>query len=62
MGVSKTSDNIQIKNMMPNPSKETPMSSHDTNMDLKDMDIICNFKIKIVPKLRKWGYQRPMTK
>ena len=37
MGVSKTSDHIQIKIKMPNPSQEPPVSSKALNEDLKDM-------------------------
>ena len=47
MGVSKTSDHIQIKIRMPNPSQEPPASSKAPNEDLKDMDVLCTFKIKI---------------
>ena len=47
MGVSKTSDHIQIKIKMPNPSQEPPASSKTPNEDLKDMDVLCTFKIKI---------------
>ena len=32
---------------MPNPSKEPPVSSKAPNEDLKDMDVLCSFKIKI---------------
>ena len=47
MGISKTSDHIQIKIKMPNPSEEPPASSKAPNQDLKDMDVLCTFKIKI---------------
>ena len=47
MGVSKSSDHIQIKIKMPNPSQEPPASSKNPNEDLKDMDVLCTFKIKI---------------
>ena len=47
MGVSKTSDHIQIKIKMPNPSQETPAPSKAWNEDLKDMDVLRTFKIKI---------------
>ena len=47
MGVSKTSNNIQIKIMMPKPSPEPPASLTTQNEDLKDMDVLCTFKIKI---------------
>ena len=43
----KTSDLIPIKIKMPNPSQEPPMSSKALNEDLKDMDVLCTFKIKI---------------
>ena len=42
----KTNDHIQIKIKMPNPSQEPPASSKAPNEDLKDMDVLCNFKIK----------------
>ena len=32
---------------MPNPSQESTASSKATNDDLKDMDVLCTFKIKI---------------
>ena len=38
LGVSKTSDHIQIKVKMPNPSQEHPASSNTPNQDLKDID------------------------
>ena len=47
MGVSKTIDNIQIKMKMPNPSQEHPASSKAKNQDLKDIGVLCTFKIKI---------------
>ena len=47
MGVSKTNDHIQIKIKILNPSKEPPASSKSPNDDLKDMDVLCTFKIKI---------------
>ena len=47
MGVSETSDHIQINIKMPNPSQEPPASSKAPNEDLKDMDVLCTFKIKI---------------
>merc|ERR1711954_523775 len=46
-GVSKTSDHIQIQIKMPNPSQEPSASSKAPNKDLKDMDVLCTFKIKI---------------
>ena len=47
MGVSKTSDHFQIKIKMPNPSHEPPGSSKAAKQDLKDMVVLCMFKIKI---------------
>merc|ERR1712239_81261 len=47
IGISKTSDYIQIKIKMPNPTHEAPASSKAPNEDLKDMDVLCTFKIKI---------------
>ena len=47
MVVSKTSGHIQIKIKMPNPSQEPPASSKAVNEDLRDIDVICNFKTKI---------------
>ena len=46
-GVSMTSDHIQIKIKMPNPSQEPLASSKAPNEDLKDMDVLCTFEIKI---------------
>ena len=47
MGVTKTSDLIQIKIKMPESSQEPPAPTKDTNKDLKDMDILCTFKFKV---------------
>merc|ERR1711954_47001 len=46
IGVSNTSDHIQIKMKIPNPSQEPPASSKAPNQDLKDLDVLCTFKIK----------------
>ena len=46
LGVSKTSDKIQSKIKMPNPNQEHPASSKAPNEDLKDIDVLCTFKIK----------------
>ena len=40
------SDHIQINIMMQNLSQEPPLSSKAQNQDLKDMDVLCTFKIK----------------
>ena len=45
MGISKTSDHIQMMIKIPNPSQEPPASSIP-NQGLKDMDFLCTFKIK----------------
>ena len=45
-GVKKTSDYSQIKIKMPNPSQEPPESSKSPNEDLKDIGVLCTFKIK----------------
>ena len=47
MSVPKTSDHIQIMIMLPNPSPEHPDPSKAKNQELKDMDILCTFKIKM---------------
>ena len=47
IGISKTSDHIHIKIKMPNPSQEPPVSSKAPNEDLKDMDVLCTFKIEM---------------
>ena len=56
MGVSKTSDHIQIKIKMPNPSQEPQASSKAPNEDLKDMDGLCTSKINIESKNLNQGY------
>ena len=47
MGVSKTSDHIQIKIEMQNPGQELLAPIKAPNQDLKDMDVLCSFKINI---------------
>ena len=47
MDIRKTSDLIQIKIKKPNPSKEPQVSSKAPNEDLRDMDVLCSFKIQI---------------
>ena len=50
---SRNSDHVYIKDQwayqfkMSNPSKEPPASSKAPNQDLKDIDVLCTFKIKI---------------
>ena len=55
MGISKTNDHIQIRIKMPNPSQEPPASSIAKNQDLKDMDVLCIFKIKIESQNLEYG-------
>ena len=47
MVVSKTSDHIQILVKFPNPRQHPSASSKVPNEDLKNMDVLCNFKIEI---------------
>ena len=47
MGASETSDHFQVLIKMTNPSQEPPEASKSPNQDLKDMDVLCTFKIKI---------------
>ena len=55
MGVPKTSDHIQINIRMPSPSQEPPASSKAPNQDLKDMDVLCTFKINIESRNSEYG-------
>ena len=50
MGVSKTSDIIQIKIKVHNSSQEPPVFYKAPNEVLKDMDVLCTFKIKTMQK------------
>ena len=47
MIVSKTSDYIKIKIKMINPREEPPAFFKVPNEDLKDMDFLCTFKMRI---------------
>ena len=47
IGVAKTSDHIKIKIKIPNPSQEPPAPTKAPYQDIKDMDVLCTFKIKI---------------
>ena len=58
MGITKTSDHIKIKVKMPNPSQEPPVTSKAPNEDLKDMDVLCTFKIKIESQNSYHGYTK----
>jgi len=56
MGISKVSDHIQMKIKVPSPSQEPQASSKAPNEDLKDMDVLCTFKIKIESQNSDHGY------
>ena len=46
MGISKSSDHIQIKIKMRNPSQEPPAPIKALNQDLEDVNVLCPFKTK----------------
>ena len=56
MGVSKTNDHIKIDNKMSNPIREPSASSEAPNEDLKDVDVLFTFKIKIESKNLDHGF------
>merc|ERR1711954_625925 len=58
MCVPKTSDHIQINIRMPNSSQEPPASSKAPNEDLKDMDVLCTFKIEMRAKIWIMGISK----
>ena len=58
MAVQKTVDLIQIKIQMPNPSHEPQATSKITNQDLKDMDVLWTFKIKIESQNSEYGFSK----
>ena len=53
-GISKSSDHIQAKIKMPHPNQEPPASFKAPNDDLKDMDVLCFFKIKIESQVSEY--------
>ena len=55
MDKTKTSDHIQVNIRMQNPSQEPAASSKAPNEDLKDMDVLCTFKSKIVSQNLEHG-------
>ena len=55
-GVSMTSDHIQFKIKIPNPSQEPPASSKAPKQDLKDMDVLCTYRFKIESQNLEHGY------
>ena len=56
MGILKTIDYIKIKIKMSNPKQGPPAASKAQNEDLKDMDNLCTFKIKIEIKKSDHGF------
>ena len=48
-------DHIQTKIKMQNPSQESPAPIKAPNQDLKDMDVLCTFKVKIESQNSKHG-------
>ena len=54
-GEPKTSDHIQINIRIQNSSQEPPASSKAQNRDLKNMDVLCTFKIKIESQNSEYG-------
>ena len=53
--VPKTSDHVKIKIKMPNPSLKPPVSSKVPNQEIKDMDVLCTFKIKTESESLEYG-------
>merc|ERR1712082_77958 len=51
----KTSNHIQINIRMQNPSQEPPAPSKAPDQDLKDMDVLCTFKINIESQNSEYG-------
>ena len=58
MDETKTSDHIQINIKVQNPSQEHPVSSKAPNQDLKDMDVLCTFKLKIKSQSMEHGWTK----
>jgi len=48
LGVSKTFYHIYININTPNPSQQPPAASKAPDQDVKDMDVLCTYKIKVV--------------
>ena len=57
----KTSDNIQIKIKMPNLSQEPPVSSKDPNQELKDLDVLFTFIIKMKSNMANPSQEPPAS-
>ena len=45
MGVPKTGDHIKVKIKMPNPNQKPPATFKAPSEALKDIDVLCIFKI-----------------
>ena len=56
MDISKTTEHIQINIKMLNPSQEPQTSFKTPNQDLKDIDVLYTFKMKIECQNRDHGY------
>ena len=56
MGISKTSDHIQIMIKMSKASQEPPATSKALNQDFKDMNVLCTSKIKIKSRKSDHGW------
>ena len=59
MSVSKTSAHIQIKIKMQNPSQEPPAPTKAPHQYLKEMDVLCIFKMMI--EKTNWNMGIPKT-
>ena len=59
MDVPRTSDHIQIKIKIQNPSQEPPVSSKVPNKNIEDMDVLCIFKTKIESQIWQIGISKP---
>ena len=55
MDEAKTSDNMQINIRVQNPSQEPPASSKAPYQVLKDMDVLCTFKVKLESQNLEYG-------
>ena len=58
MGKLNTSYHFQINIRLENLSQEPPVSSKCPYQDLKDMDILCIFKIKIESQNSEYGWNK----
>ena len=62
MGVSETSDKIQIKIKMQNPSQGPPAFSKARNQDLKDMDFFAPTESGERAKIQNMAVSKTVTK